>query len=61
MQQVRIVKSVITSRRSEFLAFRYFEIGIGFNEIRCAVGSEAKVDACISIEPQRPVDAFAVR
>ena len=40
------------------MAFRYFGIGIGFNEIRSAVGREAKVDACISIEPQCSVDAF---
>src|SRR6185437_8717296 len=58
MQQVRVVKSVIPSRRGEFLAFRDFGVGIGFDEIWSAVGSEAKVDARISIEPERPVYAF---
>src|SRR2546421_1597829 len=43
---------------SELLAPRYFGIGIRFDEIRSAVGREAKVDACVSIEPQCPVDAF---
>src|ERR1035441_2955619 len=52
MQQGCVIKSVIPSRCSELLAFRYFGIGIGFNEIWSAVGREAKVDTRISIEPQ---------
>src|SRR5262245_53565942 len=58
MQQVRVFKSVMPSRCSELLAFRYFGVGIGFNEIGRAVGSEAKVDTCVAVEPQCPVDAF---
>src|SRR4051794_23990462 len=58
MQKVRVFKSVIPSRCSELLTLRYFGIGIGFNEIRDAVGSEAKVDTCISVEPQGLVDAL---
>src|SRR5215510_10866587 len=46
------------SRCSELLALRDFGIGIRFNEIRSAVGREAKVDARVSIEPQCSVDAF---
>ena len=45
-------------RCRELLALRYFGIGIGFNEIRSAVGNEAKVDTCVSVEPQGPVDAL---
>src|SRR3954464_3988746 len=58
MQQVRVVKPVMPSGCSELLAFRYFGIGIRFDEIRRAVGCEAKVDACVSIELQCAVDAF---
>ena len=58
MQQVRVIKSVMPSRCSELLALRYFGIWIRFNEIRSAVGRQAKVDTCVSIEPQGPVDAF---
>ena len=58
MQQVRVIKSVMPGRRSELLALRDFGIGIRFNEIRSAVGREAKVDARVSIEPQCSVDAF---
>src|SRR5215831_10936316 len=58
MQQVRIIESVMPSRCSELLALRDFGIGVRFNEIRSAVGREAKVDARVSIEPQRSVDAF---
>src|SRR5258708_12302110 len=58
MQQVGIVKPVMPSGCSELLALRYFGIGIGFNEIRSAIGREAKVDACVSVEPQGSVNAF---
>src|SRR6266481_7014288 len=58
MQQVRIIESVMQSRCSELLALRDFRIGVRFNEIRSAGGREAKVDARVSIEPQRSVDAF---
>src|SRR5207302_2513425 len=58
MQQVLVIKSVMPSRCGELLAFRDFGIGVRFNEIRSAVGSEAKVDARVSIEPQCSVDAF---
>src|SRR5215831_12810717 len=58
MQQVRIIESVMPSRCSELLALRDFGIGVRFNEIRSAVGREAKVDARVSIEPERSVDAF---
>ena len=58
MQQVRVIKSVMPGRCSELLTLRYFGIGIRFDEIRSAVGREAKVDACVSIEPQCSVDAF---
>ena len=58
MQQVRVIKSVMPSRCRELLALRYFGIWIRFNEIRSAVGRQAKVDTCVSIEPQGPVDAF---
>ena len=58
MQQIRVVESVMPSRCSELLALRDFGIGIRFNEIRNAIGREAKVNARISIEPKRPVDAF---
>src|SRR6478752_2415393 len=46
------------SRCGELLALRYFGIGIRFNEIRSAVRREAKVDTCVSVQPQCPVDAF---
>ena len=52
MQQVGVVKPVMPSGCSELLALRYFGIGIRFDEIRSAIGSEAKVDGCVSIEPQ---------
>src|SRR5882757_8404729 len=58
MQQVGVVKPVMPSGCSELLALRYFGIGIRFDEIRSAIGSEAKVDACVSIELQCAVDAF---
>ena len=58
MQQVGVIKPVMPSGNSELLALRYFGIGIRFDEIRSAVGREAKVDARVSIEPQCPVDAF---
>src|SRR5882757_4574422 len=58
MQQVGVVKPVMASGCSELLALRYFGIGIGFNEIRGAVASEAKVDTCVSVEPQGLVDAL---
>ena len=43
MQQVRVIKSVMPGRCSELLTLRYFGIGIRFDEIRSAVGREAKV------------------
>src|SRR5262249_48695734 len=58
MQQLRVIKSVMPRRCRKLLILRYFRIGIGLDEIRCAVGSEAKVDTCVPVEPQRPVDAF---
>jgi len=58
MQQVRVIEPVMSSRCSELLALRDFGIGVRFNEIRNAVGREAKVDARVSIEPQCSVDAF---
>src|SRR5437868_1252088 len=58
MQQARIIESVMPGRRGELLALRNFGIGVRFNEIRGAVGGEAKVDARVSIEPQGSVDAF---
>jgi len=58
MQQVGVVKPVMPGGCSELLAFRYFGIGVRFDEIRSAIGSEAKVDACVSIELQCAVDAF---
>src|ERR1044071_6155626 len=58
MQQLRVSNSVMLGRCRELLAFCYFGIGIGFDEIRSAVGREAKVDTCVSIEPQCPVDTF---
>src|SRR5262249_15308073 len=48
----------MSSRRSELFALCDFGIWVRFNEIRRAVGGEAKVDARVSIEPQRSVDAF---
>src|SRR5215510_3541425 len=58
MQQLRVVKPVMPGRCSELLAFCYFGVGIGFNEIWSAVGREAEVDTRISIEPQCPIYAF---
>src|ERR1700738_4978076 len=58
MQQVWVIKSVMPGRCSELLALRYFGIGIRFDEIRSAVGSEAEVDTCVSVEPQGLVDAL---
>src|SRR6185312_15657537 len=58
VQQVRIFESVMSRRRGELLALRDFGVEVRFNEIRNAVRREAKVDACISIKPQCPVDAF---
>ncbi len=58
MQQVGVVKPVMPSGCSELLALRYFGIGIRFDEIRSAIGREAKVDACVSVEPQGSVNAF---
>ena len=42
-------------RGREFLALRDLGIGVRFEEIRNAVGRQAKVDARISVELQRPV------
>src|SRR5271166_1237229 len=58
MQQVRISETVMQRGRREFLAFRNLGIGIGFEEICNAVGGEAKINAGISIELQRPIDAL---
>src|ERR1700741_3687376 len=58
MQHVGVIESVMPSRRSELLALCDFGIGVRFNEIRSAVGREAKVDARVSIEAKRSVDAF---
>src|ERR1700756_1318165 len=58
MQQARVIEPVMTGCESELLARGDFGIGVGFNEIRRAVGSEAKVDTRVAIEPQCPVDAF---
>ena len=58
MQQVRVGEAVMPGRRRKFLALRDLGIGIRFEEIRNAVGREAKVDAGIAIELQRPVDPF---
>src|SRR5262245_52288518 len=46
------------SRCRELLALRDFGIGVRFNEIRSAVGREAKIEARVAIEPERSVDAF---
>ena len=58
MQQARIIETVMPGRQRKFLALGDFRIGVRFNEIQRAVGSEAKVDARVSIKPQRAVDAF---
>src|SRR4029079_14495738 len=58
LQHVGVIESVVPSRRSELLALCDFGIGVRFNEIRSAVGREAKVDARVSIEAKRSVDAF---
>ena len=58
MQHVRVLKSVMPGRCSELLALRYFGIGICFDEVRSAVGSEAKVDARVSVELQCAVNSF---
>ena len=44
------------SRRRKFLALRDLRIGISFEEIEDAFSREAKIDAGITIELQRPVD-----
>src|ERR1044072_241052 len=58
MQQLGVFDSVMLGRSRELLAFGYFRIGIGFNEIGSAVGREAKVDTCVSIQPHSSADAF---
>ena len=58
MQQAGVIKPVMQGGSRELLALGYFGIGIGFDEIRRAVGSEAKVDTRVAVEPQGPVDAF---
>src|SRR5215510_2708202 len=58
MQQVRIGKTVMLRCRRKFLALRDLGIGIRFEEIWNSVGREAKIDACISVELQRPVHPF---
>src|SRR5258708_17755339 len=58
MQQVRVVKPGMPGRCCELLALRYFGIRMRFDEIRGDVGSEAKVDTCVSVEPQGLVDAL---
>src|SRR5205085_8696902 len=58
MQQVRVSETVMQSRGRELLALREFGIGICLDEIRSAVGGEAKVDARISIEIECPVGPF---
>ena len=58
MQEIRIFEPVMLSRRGEFLALRDFGIGVRFDEIQRAVGSETNVDARVAVEPQCPLDAL---
>ena len=45
-------------RRRKLLALRNLGIRIGFEEIRSAVGREAKIDAGIAVELERAIDPF---
>jgi hypothetical protein len=56
MQQVGVGDAVVPGRRRKLLAVRYLGIGIGFEEIENAVGTETKIDAGISVELERPID-----
>ena len=58
IEQSRVVQSDMPGREGDFLALGDFRIGIGFDEIQRAVGREAEVDARVSIETERLVDAF---
>ena len=58
MQQIRVGQAVVASRRRKFLALRNLRIGIRFEEIENALSREAKIDAGIAIELQRPVDSL---
>src|SRR4051812_47579761 len=58
LQQVRVGDPVMLGCRRELLALRDFGIGICFDKIGSAIGGEAEVDARISIEPERSIDAF---
>jgi hypothetical protein len=56
LQQVRIGEAVVPRRRRKFLALRDLRIGICFEEIENTFSGQAKIDAGIAIELQRPVD-----
>src|SRR5262249_16648289 len=58
MQQLPVWDAVGSRRGGEFLAFRDLGIGIGFQEIRDAVGREPEVDAGIAVEFQRAIDSL---
>jgi hypothetical protein len=58
MQQVGVSEAVMLGGRRELFALGYFGIGIRFEEIWNAVGSEAKVYTRISIKLQYLVHAF---
>ena len=58
MQQGRVIQSVVAGRRRELFALRDFGIGVRFDEIQRAVGSETNVDARVAVEPQCPLDAL---
>src|SRR4051812_46757962 len=57
LQEIRIFEPVMLSRRGELLALGDLGVGIGLDEIRRAIGGEAKIDARVAIEAERPVDA----
>jgi hypothetical protein len=58
LQQVRIGQAVVERGGREFLALRDLGIGIRFEKIKRAVGGEAKIDAGVAVELERPVDPF---
>src|SRR5215475_2122392 len=58
MQQVRVGEAVVPSRRRKFLTLRDLGIGIRLEEIENTFSREAKIDAGIAIELQRPVNAL---
>src|SRR5579863_7015429 len=54
MQQARIIQSIMLRRHRELLALGDFRVWICLDEIKRAVGRQAKVDARIAVEAERP-------